>query len=63
MFLTLEIGHEGAVNSLNIDSESLTLISGSWDSTAKIWDLESGECTSTLEGHKYAVTVCRLSDG
>ena len=41
----------------------MTLVSGSWDATAKIWDLESGECTATLEGHAYAVTVCLTSTG
>ena len=39
------------------------MLSGSWDGTSKIWDLESGECTATLTGHKFAVTVCRLSTG
>jgi phospholipase A-2-activating protein len=41
----------------------MSLVSGSWDATAKIWDLESGECTATLQGHKYATTVTRLSNG
>ena len=35
------IGHEGAVNSLSqvIDSE---LVSGSWDGSARVWDVETG---------------------
>lgn len=48
-------GHTGPVNSVEV--RGTTLVSGSWDATAKIWDLESGQCVKTLEGHSYAVTV------
>lgn len=54
-------GHTGPVNS--VDFKGTTLVSGSWDATAKIWDLESGQCTATLEGHAYAVSVCISSRG
>lgn len=54
-------GHTGPVNS--VEFRGTTLISGSWDATAKIWDLESGQCIHTLEGHSYAVTVCYLENG
>lgn len=60
---TLEYtGHEGAVNSL---SQSLAheLVSGSWDGTAKIWDVETGQCKQTLEGHSHAVSVLSLPNG
>lgn len=40
----------------------LNLATGSWDATAKIWDLEAGECTQTLANHKYAVTVCFIDE-
>ena len=30
------------------------LVSGSDDSSIKIWDLSSGECLKTLNGHSYA---------
>jgi phospholipase A-2-activating protein len=54
-------GHTGPVCSL--DFRGTTLISGSWDATAKIWDLESGQCVKTLEGHSHAVTVCLTEKG
>lgn len=41
----------------------MILVSGSWDATAKIWDLESGECIKTLEGHSHAVCVLILKNG
>ena len=32
------------------------LVTGSYDTTAKVWDAESGTCLLTLEGHTAAVT-------
>lgn len=58
--LVLE-GHTGPVNSVEV--QGTTLVSGSWDATAKIWDLESGNCVKTLEGHSYAVTVTIMECG
>ena len=60
---TLEYsGHTGAVNSLSqcLPNE---LTSGSWDGTAKIWDVETGQCKHTLEGHSHAVSVLTLPNG
>ena len=58
--LVLE-GHNGPISS--VEFSGTTLVTGSWDATAKIWDLESGQCTRTLEGHAYAVTVFINSRG
>ena len=55
-------GHSGAVNSL-CQMNDRELVSGSWDGTAKVWDLETGQCTKTLEGHSYAVAVFAMADG
>ena len=60
---TLEFtGHEGAVNSLS-QAVPNELVSGSWDGTAKIWDVETGQCKHTLEGHSHAVSVLTLPNG
>ena len=48
-------GHTGPVNSL--DFRGNMLVSGSWDATAKIWNLETGALVKTLEGHSHAVSV------
>ncbi|MGZ3633495.1 MAG: WD40 repeat domain-containing protein, partial [Parachlamydiaceae bacterium] len=40
------------------------LASGSGDKTIKIWDLESGSCLQTLEGHANSMeALAPLSDG
>ena len=31
------------------------VVSASWDKTLKVWDVATGECVATLEGHKYQV--------
>ncbi|CAN0451722.1 unnamed protein product, partial [Hapterophycus canaliculatus] len=39
------------------------LISGSWDGTAKVWDVAGGSCIVTLSGHENGVCVLGLPDG
>ena len=36
------------------------LASGSADKTIKIWDVTSGKCVRTLEGHKHAVVSLQV---
>ena len=31
------------------------VVSGSLDNTLKVWDVATGECLATLEGHSHAV--------
>lgn len=38
------------------------LVSGSWDGTARVWDLVTGENTLTLGGHENAVNVLCLTE-
>jgi len=57
-------GHDKPVTSLSFlkfseesESSGCYLITGSWDGTAKIWDLNSGQCCATLDGHENTVSV------
>jgi phospholipase A-2-activating protein len=58
--LQLLQGHKQPVNCLEVKGN--ILLSGSWDATAKIWDLDARNCVATLEGHTYAVTIYPLLD-
>lgn len=53
----LLLGHQGNVCALDVCPDPTTpyLVSGSWDSSAMIWDVQKGESTVTLEGHSGSV--------
>ena len=48
-------GHSDLITSIEVDEKSNKLISASADSTIKIWNLATGECLKTLEGHTNSV--------
>ncbi|MCQ2820469.1 MAG: WD repeat PLAP family protein [archaeon] len=53
--------HEGTVNCIDQNpSDPNHFASGSWDATAKIWDLVSMKSIYTLFGHSHAVSVLSL---
>lgn len=51
------LGHESNVCALDVyAAESATyVVSGSWDASARVWDIVKGESTATLEGHEGSV--------
>lgn len=53
-------GHEGAVLSLAV-SDGKTGLSGSADTTMRLWDLATGECLKTLAGHTAHVRAVALT--
>lgn len=56
-------GHEKPVSSLtlatNIEGQTY-LVSGSWDGTAKVWDIKRRVLVATLPGHENTVSVAGL---
>ena len=55
-------GHEAAVNSVS-QAVSHEVVTGSWDGTAKVWDVETGQVKETLGGHTHATSVLTLPNG
>ena len=49
-------GHTQAVNCISITTDSNYIISGSSDTTVRIWNFHSRTQESILEGHTHAVT-------
>uniref|UniRef100_A0A5S6QYA0 F-box domain-containing protein n=1 Tax=Trichuris muris TaxID=70415 RepID=A0A5S6QYA0_TRIMR len=47
------LGHASTVRCLQMDDEKI--VSGSYDTTLKVWDLVSSQCFETLRGHAAAV--------
>ena len=54
-------GHVNDVTCAALVPDSRRLVSGSADSTLRIWDLESGECLRMLRGHRRGVICLALS--
>lgn len=53
-------GHENGVTCLQFDDNILA--TGSYDTTVKIWNIETGECIRTLRGHTSAVRTLQFDD-
>ena len=48
-------GHTGAVNCVTFSSDGWSLVSGSWDKTVKLWDIQTGGVVKTFFGHTQEV--------
>ncbi|MEB3827738.1 serine/threonine-protein kinase [Phormidium sp. CCY1219] len=57
-------GHLRGVNSVQIDPDGRTIVSGSVDKTVKIWDRVTGEVRHSLSGHSQEIwSVAIAPDG
>ncbi|NCT45919.1 MAG: WD40 repeat domain-containing protein, partial [Microcystis aeruginosa G11-09] len=54
-------GHYSYVYSVNFSPDGKTLVSGSWDNTIKLWDVETGQEIRTLKGHDNSVYSVNFS--
>lgn len=60
------LGHQSNVCALDVctDQRKPYIVSGSWDSSAMLWDLDRGESTVTFDGHNGSVwTVLAYDHG
>ena len=54
-------GHTGEVTSCAISTDGSFMVSGSYDRTLKVWDINSGTELLTLTGHEGEVNGCAFS--
>jgi WD40 repeat protein len=54
-------GHTNRVDVLMLSTDAKKLITGSRDTTIKVWDLQSGECLQTLEGHSNRISALEFT--
>lgn len=59
--LIVQTGHTETVNSVAFSPDGRTLASGSDDNTIKLWNVESGQQTKSLEGHTSSVKAVAFS--
>ncbi|MEO8427230.1 MAG: hypothetical protein ABI651_08980, partial [Verrucomicrobiota bacterium] len=58
------IGHNGPVSSVSFSPDGLRIVTGSYDYTAKVWEVATGRELLTLKGHTRPVSsVAFSSDG
>jgi WD40 repeat protein/serine/threonine protein kinase len=46
-------GHNGPIKSVSLSADGRYALSGSYDETLKLWEIENGECLRTLTGHYW----------
>ncbi len=45
-------GHTSSISAVGLTADGKKAVSGSWDSSLRLWDLESGLCLKIFEGHR-----------
>ena len=51
-------GHTDVVWDVAVTPDGKTVVSGSDDNTLKVWDLKTGQCRATFEGHSKGGQGC-----
>ena len=56
-------GHSDSITSLDFSSDGMLLVSGSYDKTVKLWEIQTGGVIKTFHGHTYSVDSVSISPG
>ena len=59
--ITVLSGHTGLVFSLAFLPDGTSLVSGSWDNTIKLWDMQTGGVVKTFQGHTNIILSVSIS--
>src|SRR5260370_33333312 len=54
-------GHSHDISCIEFTNDGLALVSGSYDSTVKVWDTQTGQASSTLAGHRNSILAVALT--
>jgi hypothetical protein len=60
-FFKPSLGHSGVVMSAVFSPDGKKIVTASWDSTAKIWDAQTGKMIADLTGHQDRVNIAIFS--
>ncbi|MFZ1681760.1 MAG: hypothetical protein WAT70_12150, partial [Rhizobiaceae bacterium] len=54
-------GHDGSVTAAAFSPDGRTVLTGSWDNTARLWEAATGKELRRFEGHENWVTAAAFS--
>ena len=54
-------GHEGEISKATFNPQGSRILSASADKTARLCDVENGECLQVLEGHTDEIFSCAFN--
>src|SRR5262249_22522149 len=55
-------GHQGAISTFEFSKNGEQVVTGSWDGTARVWDISTGRELARLTGHRDQVSYVGVSD-
>ncbi|NTU41812.1 MAG: NACHT domain-containing protein [Nitrospirales bacterium] len=58
---SVQLGHSSSVTSVAFSPDGKILVTGSWDKTARLWDVASGREIKTIQAHSGSVTSVTFS--
>ena len=54
-------GHEGEISKATFNPQGSRILTASADKTARLWDVENGECLQVLDGHTDEIFSCAFN--
>ncbi len=54
-------GHDGEISQVCFNSQGTRLLTAGIDKTARLWNVETGECIQILEGHSDEIFSCAFN--
>lgn len=54
-------GHTASIQAVSYSPDGATILTGSYDSTARLWDTKTGECIRVFKGHTWSVMDVEIS--